>query len=67
MKNIYHIYFDCNGGILIGEETTSDSIFINLTNATFIDSNGIKHSLKECHVNRNKIAFYYVESKYEDE
>lgn len=67
MKTIYHIYFDCNGSVLVGEETTSTSSIISLTNAYFIDSKGIKRSLKECHVNRDNIAFYYVECKYEDE
>ena len=67
MKRIYHIYFDCSGSVLIGEETTSSSTEISLTTVRFVDANGNEHPLKDCQVNRNKIAFYYVERKLEDE
>lgn len=61
MKTIYHIYFDCSGAVLIGESSTVSNSEIPLSSATFIDVNGIEHALNNCIVNKNRIAFYYVE------
>lgn len=67
MKEIYHIYFDCSGNILIGEKTNVTDTIITLKNSKFTNSNGVEQTLEECHVNKNKIAFYYIERKCEDE